>query len=194
MRNADSLMSKIAMGGMAAIVLVGGTAEAATGGSFLLGRSNTAGATTTLTNSAGTALRLNSPAGRAPLSVSNTTQIPGLNASYVGGKTAAQLQGATGPQGPIGQTGPQGPAGPSARRQIITSAYGNIGGFAACPLGYQVVGGGYKSNSGDIVSSYVTDSFPSYNIVDGEGWDVTTSPPSGKVASGTVYAICLSTS
>ena len=68
-----------------------GTAVAATGGSFILGKSNTATSVSSLANTKGTALSLSSAATAAPLTVSNSVQVPHLNASEVGGIKAGGL-------------------------------------------------------------------------------------------------------
>jgi hypothetical protein len=68
---------------------MGGTAVAATGGNFILGKANTATSTTSLTNSKGTALSLSSTPTTPPLKVSNSVQVPNLNASELGGKTSS---------------------------------------------------------------------------------------------------------
>ena len=68
-----------------------GTAVAATGGSFILGKSNTATSVSALANTKGTALSLSSSATAAPLTVSNSVQVPHLNASEVGGVKAGGL-------------------------------------------------------------------------------------------------------
>ena len=68
-----------------------GTAVAATGGNFILGKANTATSTSALTNTKGTALKLVAPPGDAPLQVSNSIQIPRLNASELGGLTTTGL-------------------------------------------------------------------------------------------------------
>jgi hypothetical protein len=73
-----------------------GTAYAATGGDFLLGKSNTATAVTSLSNTKGTALSLSSTATTPPLKVSNSVQVPGLNASELDGQPASAFLGATG--------------------------------------------------------------------------------------------------
>jgi hypothetical protein len=71
-----------------------GTAVAATGGDFLLGKPNTATSVSSLTNSKGTALSLTAAPASPPLRVSNSTQVPDLNASKLGGITASGfLQG-----------------------------------------------------------------------------------------------------
>ena len=77
-----------------AIALVGGTgvATAATGGTFVLGRSNSATTKTGLTNTAGTALGLTSKAGTPPLTVSNSTKVPRLNADLLDGVDSVSLQ------------------------------------------------------------------------------------------------------
>jgi hypothetical protein len=69
-----------------------GAATAANGGSLLLGRANSATATTTLTASNGTPLALVGKATRPPLTVDSTVEVRHLNAAMVDGQTAAQLQ------------------------------------------------------------------------------------------------------
>jgi len=80
----------------AALVLaMGGSAVAATGGSFLLGGANGAGRTTSLTNhGTGAALRVAAHnLTTAPLSVGrNKTKIRNLNADFLDGLTSARLQ------------------------------------------------------------------------------------------------------
>ena len=65
-------------------VSLSGTAYAATGGNFLLGKANTADKVSTLSDSAGVALKLNSPSGVAPLAVNSTTVVKNLNANLLG--------------------------------------------------------------------------------------------------------------
>jgi len=70
-----------------------GTAYAANGGTFRLGKSNSATATTKLTNTKGTALKIISKAGTPPISVgSNSTKVPYLNADKLDGKDSSQFQ------------------------------------------------------------------------------------------------------
>jgi hypothetical protein len=72
----------------ALFIAMSGTAYAATGGTFLLGKANTATTVTSLSNSKGTALSLSSKAGTPPLSVNSAVQVPNLNASEVDGYSA----------------------------------------------------------------------------------------------------------
>src|SRR5215210_9247908 len=69
-------------GFLAALVLTGGgaAAYAANGGSLLIGRSNSATATTTLTNTRGIPLKLVAKPGSAPLTVNSTTTVPYFSA------------------------------------------------------------------------------------------------------------------
>jgi hypothetical protein len=70
-----------------------GTAYAANGGTFRLGQSNSATATTKLTNTKGTALKVVSKAGTPPISVgSNSTKVPYFNADKLDGKDSTQFQ------------------------------------------------------------------------------------------------------
>jgi hypothetical protein len=62
-----------------------GTAYSANGGIFRLGRSNSATVTTTLTNTRGTALQLNSKAGQPSLRVNRSTKVLSLNADLLDG-------------------------------------------------------------------------------------------------------------
>jgi len=76
-----------------ALVLSGvGIADAATGGNFILGRVNRETSTSSLNNSRGTPLRLVAPGHDAPLSVSNSNLVAGLNAQLLDGQSAAQMQ------------------------------------------------------------------------------------------------------
>jgi hypothetical protein len=82
----------LAISTLALIVAMTGTAVAATGGNFILGRANSADATTSLANTArGAVLSLNAKSGQPPLAVSNGVQVPNLNASKLGGKNLAQI-------------------------------------------------------------------------------------------------------
>jgi hypothetical protein len=79
--------------GVIAAVATTGTAMAATGGNFLLGRSNTATTLTTLSNSTGTPLRLLGPVTKAPLNIgANKTKVANLNADLLDGLDATALQ------------------------------------------------------------------------------------------------------
>ena len=73
-----------------------GTAVAATGGTFILGKANTATSVSSLTNTKGTALNLSSTSTTPPLTVSNSIQVPKLNASELDGQTASAFLPATG--------------------------------------------------------------------------------------------------
>src|SRR4051812_3729399 len=91
------------MGAMALFISLSGVAYAATGGTFILGQSNSATSTTELsasganTNSAlkvtntntasgATALQLNVPSGHAPMTVNRSTKIANLNADLLDGR------------------------------------------------------------------------------------------------------------
>jgi hypothetical protein len=77
-------VSATAISLVALVFAMSGTAVAATGGDFLLGKSNTATAVSSLTNSKGTALSLTAAPTAPPLKVSNNALVPKLNASFVG--------------------------------------------------------------------------------------------------------------
>lgn len=77
-----------------ALVLIAstGVATAATGGTFVLGRGNSASTRTGLTSSTGTPLSLYAKAGYAPLLVNSATKVTHLNADKLDGLDSAQLQ------------------------------------------------------------------------------------------------------
>jgi hypothetical protein len=107
----------------ALVVALSGTSYAATGGTFLLGRANSATALSSLSNSNGTALQLSSAPGTPPLTVSNSAQVPKLDASEVGGVPATGFMHGTGSadSGNVGITGP-------GFAEIATSATSSITG------------------------------------------------------------------
>jgi hypothetical protein len=81
-------------------LLVGGAgfADAATGGTFILGKANYESSTARLSNSKGTPLSLSAPANVAPLEVNGSAMVANLNANYLGGLSASDIQ-ATGGDG-----------------------------------------------------------------------------------------------
>jgi hypothetical protein len=72
-----------------------GVATAANGGSLLLGQSNTATHTTTLTDTSGPALSLKTKSGKAPLLVNSKGLVKHLNANLLDGVTATTLSRGT---------------------------------------------------------------------------------------------------
>jgi hypothetical protein len=71
----------------------GGTAYAATGGTFVLGKSNVASTTTALTRTTvGAPLSLVAKAGSAPLAVNSTVKVGRLNADLLDGKDSTTFQ------------------------------------------------------------------------------------------------------
>jgi hypothetical protein len=77
----------------ALVISLSGTAYAATGGTFLLGKSNRATTVTSLTNSKGTALSLAARSGSPVIKVNNSVRIPSLNASLLQGKAPSAFLG-----------------------------------------------------------------------------------------------------
>jgi hypothetical protein len=74
---------------VALVFAMSGTAVAATGGDFILGKANTTSSVSSLANTKGTALSLSSSATAPSLKVSNSVQVPKLNASELGGTSAS---------------------------------------------------------------------------------------------------------
>jgi hypothetical protein len=84
---ARRISSTVAVGAAVAVVLSMGVADAATGGRFILGKSNAAGAPSVLSNTgSGPALRLHTNSSTTPnLAVSNGAKIKQLNADKLDG-------------------------------------------------------------------------------------------------------------
>ncbi len=81
---------------IALVFATSGTAYAATGGTFILGRANTANNVSSLANKHGTALSLSSARGKPPLTVNSSVEVPRLNASRLGGVPASGFITGTG--------------------------------------------------------------------------------------------------
>lgn len=86
-------LSPLAVFGLTTALFLGGTgiASAANGGNFILGHTNNETTMSKLSNSAGTPLKLIAPSTAAPLKVSNSNLVSGLNAQFVSGMSASQL-------------------------------------------------------------------------------------------------------
>jgi hypothetical protein len=88
-------------------------------------------------------------------------------------KTVARLRGHAGPAGPIGLRGPSGPSGitsvtavDSAPAAMCAAPGGGCqvaGPFATCPAGSVVVGGGWESDSIDLIVPYAKHPTPGSN-------------------------------
>ncbi|MBV9098429.1 MAG: hypothetical protein JO079_10260 [Frankiaceae bacterium] len=78
----------------ALVLAMSGSAYAATGGAFILGHANVAGAASTLTNTgAGAALSLRAAKAATPALVVNTrAQVPNLNSTYLNGLTSTGIR------------------------------------------------------------------------------------------------------
>lgn len=169
-RNHRGLVAGTAVAAAAMTVGLGGVGYAATGGNFILGASNTAGATSSLANANGTALSLTSKAGTAPLRVSNTVKVSNLNADLLDGldSTAFQRAGTVVRMSAPTFTPSEGPINRQAR--------------AYCNPGEHAVGGGadVKALTADRLGEYFT------FVVISAPIDATNEPPlaGGGVATG----------
>jgi hypothetical protein len=138
-----------ALGAVFALTIAGGSAYAATGGTFLLGRANSASTTTSLSNSAGTPLSLSARSGYAPLKVNSGTKVGNLNSDKLDGLDSTQLQRTV-------QSCPAGTAIQAVASSGAVTCKGASGAYvfaslpngyawviAWCPSGYVATGGGY---------------------------------------------------
>lgn len=143
-----SRTASFGIGAVMALVIGSGTAYAATGGTFVLGKSNVAGRTTTLANKKGTALALNSPVGAPPLRVNRSIKVPDLNADLLDGMDQSDFALASGSVRAYDVPGVAYDFNNNAKPDAIIAA-------ASCPKGTQRTGGGVtdKTSTGIFVSS-----------------------------------------
>lgn len=190
-----------------------GTAYAATGGAFILGKGNTESSTSALTNSAGTPLVLNAKAAYAPLAVNSTTKVNRLNADLLDGIDSAALQRRVSGTCVAGQAvravAANGTVTCDDEKTIVqqvtapidaTPASPDLGfGYAGCPTGYAIAGGGYVTGTNatppSALAEYATP-LSSYDVSLGErvdGYVVQLRNLDGTpyTGGGTVYAECV---
>ena len=141
----------------ALFLALSGTAYAATGGTFVLGRGNSAATPTGLANSAGTPMVLNAKSGYAPLAVNSTTKVNRLNADLIDGLDSSGLQrrlnGSCVQGSAIRTIFANGTVACDEAKARVFHIQEPIGttlgsqdlgiGYAGCPTAYAVVGGGY---------------------------------------------------
>jgi hypothetical protein len=159
-----------------AVAIVGvvgaGIADASSGGALLLGKTNKASGTTTL-KASGVPLALKGPKSKPPLIVGSKKLVPHLNAQYLGGKTAVQLQ---------------------PKSVELVGQFSNFGGYLKCPSGTHPAGGGVLPDSGSADDSpFVAVSFPHVAKNSLDGWEGIAADADGTYAgSGFVYVDCVS--
>jgi hypothetical protein len=172
-----SRKTSFAAGALMALVLVSGSAYAATGGTFILGKSNTAAATTVLTSSGGTALTLNSKSGTPSLKVNRTTKVPNLNADLIDGLNGSSFALASGGTGYVTAAGSWVDLDGDGANDVIMAV-------AQCPAGSMLTGGGRS----DFTSTgVVLDSRP----IGSGSWAITAVADPTEVGSDIeAYAVC----
>jgi hypothetical protein len=131
-------------GAVFAVAIAGGGAVAATGGKFILGKSNSAGTTTTLSAGRGPALSLKST-GSPALKVNNDRKVANLNADELDGLSAAAFARSNAKTGAFDFTGIPMDADQDGMDDTIVAS-------AQCPAGSQMTGGGAT----DLTSSGIT--------------------------------------
>lgn len=148
----------MSIGVVVGAITLGGVSYAATGGSFILGRSNAASSQTLLTNSgSGPVLGLSTRSGQAPIGVSSTSgKATNLNADKLDGLDSTQLALAGGTTFTVnGVT-----QGLDANGDGINDGYVSR---ADCPTGTQLTGGGYSNVTGN-------QTFVNQQTTNGRGW------------------------
>ncbi|MDT4911004.1 MAG: hypothetical protein QOC66_132 [Pseudonocardiales bacterium] len=172
------------VGFVAAIVVTGGgvAAYAANGGSVLIGRSNYGTAVTTLTNTAGTPLRLQAKStAYAPFSVNSPKMVTSLNSDMLG-----NWHGISYAFSAMAHTGNMtGTSDWYPVNGVPDPSSGIIVAVADCPAGTKLTGGGYDNGTS---SGLTFDNAPSANswYVFSDGDETAGDSP----ADVTAFAVC----
>jgi hypothetical protein len=147
-----------------AFIVLGGVSYAATGGNFILGKSNSASSTTSLTapvagkglqvtntstGAGATALGLNVASGHAPFTVNSGTKVKGLNADTLDGKDSASFVSTSN----LRQVGPVTMTLPNNDLQQMTIA--TVGHFTFTGLCARNLGGGGVDSVDVLISTDV---------------------------------------
>jgi hypothetical protein len=165
---------------VALFAALSGTAVAATGNAFVLGRANNASTTTYLSNSGGTALAVGSKAGTPPLAVSNSVKVPRLNVDLVDGMDSSAFARTAGRTANLSAEGQPVDLDGDAVNDVLLA-------IATCPVGSVLTGGG-----NDNVSSGVT--FVDSPSADNRSWSVasTFNAATDTGSDLVAYAVCYS--
>jgi hypothetical protein len=166
-----------------ALAIPAGSATAANGGAWLLGRSNAETATTTVSNTKGTPLKLNAKSGTAPLAVNSTKVVGSLNADMVDGYHASGFAMRSGKTGVIVASDVNQPAVCPAGT-VSTGGGGLSLADAGGALGYS--GPGSDPVSGNFIKN-------SWLALDANGYDavsvVNCYSPSGAAIPGDIASV-----
>ena len=187
---------------VALFVAMSGTAVAATGGSFVLGRDNTASRTTTLHSRAGAPLSLEAPTGRSPRRFNSARQVSLLNADLLDGLHGRAFARKLCHNGPADYVQAQ-----TDCTRILTvfapltnDGYQVLGkspapgGIAPCPFGF-AVGGGYRLGESTTPDTVLASHGENGGRYQSTAWAVRVQPASGSggavVPGGQAYVICV---
>ena len=159
-------LSSIGLVAIGAVLAASGTAVAATGGTFVLGRGNAASTTTALRNSGADAtLTLQqSRTGQAPLSVSSWSgKAPNLNSDKLDGLDSTAFALAGGKVGTIEAVAD----GEDFTGDGVVDVYVA---YARCPAGSKVTGGGFEvfTGAGALISRADTNGWLAVTVPDAE--------------------------
>ena len=121
-------------GAIFTVAIAGGGAVAATGGKFILGQSNKAGSTTTLTATRGSALSLKST-GAPALKVNNSRKVTNLNADSIDGLSSGSFARSNARTGAYDATGTLVDSDNDGLDDLLVAS-------VQCPAGSQMTGGG----------------------------------------------------
>jgi hypothetical protein len=187
---------------VALFVAMSGTAVAATGGSFVLGRDNTASRTSTLTSRAGAPLSLVAPPGRSPLRVDSARRVSLLNADLLDGLHGRAFARKLCHNGPADYV--QGQTDCTRVLTVIVPLTNDgywvlgkdpaPGAIAGCPFGF-AVGGGYRLGESPTPDTVLASHGYNGGRYQSTSWAVRVQPAPASggavVPGGQVYAICV---
>lgn len=159
---------------LALLVALSGTAVAADGGVFLLGRKNIETQPATLIDRNGPTVNFRSPSGTAPFTVNQATRVDGLNADQLDGLHASAFQR-------------------KLEATVVTADVFNYNGSVQCPSGWTAVGGGYSNGVAPTGQTIRVDrDSPSYGVDNRPtGWSVWAETDQFQDVQRTIYAVCV---
>ena len=139
------------LGLLSLLLVIGGLADAASGGNFILGSLNTANSPSTLQNTKrGAALALKVQQGQPPLAVNSEVLVDNLNAALLNGHDGGDFAGADEVYTKAQSDQRYARRGQSLPRTIkielgtaeIPGSAARVTAEAACPAGYRLISGG----------------------------------------------------
>jgi hypothetical protein len=180
---------------LALLVALSGTAVAANGSPFLLGRKNHETSPATITSASGPAVRFNTAPGTPPFTVNRPVKVARLNADLLDGKSARAFlpRGGKAVNADLLDGLDSGEFQRNLQVNLVTAVVHEYYGAVDCPTGWVATGGGFANEvvpSGQVVR--IDRNSPRTSLF-GEpiGWSVWAQTNEFENVQRTIYAVCV---